>query len=63
MIYLTDEQQLEMYSDIKVIKNNCVRCMECQMDHENRIKGLERFRWRTVGVCGVIMWLVEYFLH
>ena len=63
MMYLTDEQQIEMYSDIKVIKNNCVRCMECQKDHEKRIKGLERFRWITVGGCGVIMWLVEHFLH
>lgn len=63
MMALTSEQQLEMYSDIKVIKSNCDRCMKCQIDHEKRIKALEQFRWITFGGCAVIMWIIEHFLH
>ena len=63
MSVLTDEQQLKMYSNIEVIKSNCVRCMKCQEDHERRIKALEQFRWITAGVCAVVMWLIEHFLH
>lgn len=63
MMALTDNQQLEMYSDIKVIKSNCDRCMKCQIDHEKRIKALEQFRWVTVGICGVVMWFIEHFIR
>jgi hypothetical protein len=60
---LTSEQQLEMFSNVEVIKANCVRCMDCQKDHEKRIRGLENFRWWMLGGCGVVMWVVEHFLH
>ena len=40
---LTAQEQREMYADIKVIKNNCVRCFKCQEDHETRLKKVENF--------------------
>ena len=66
---LTPEQQLEMYSDIKVIKNNCVRCFKCQEDHEQRLKHLEDFvqtlkddkkwvHWIYGSVGAGIVWLL-----
>ncbi len=63
MMSLSSEQQLEMYGDIKVIKNNCARCLECQKDHERRIKSLERSYWKILGGSAVIMWLIQTFLR
>lgn len=56
---LTPEQELEMYADIKVIKNNCVRCFECQKDHEKRIKKLEHVYWEFLGACIIISFLIS----
>lgn len=58
---LTPEELREMYADIKVIKSNCVRCSECQKEHNSRLTNLEREvsilkedkRW-TGWVCSAI---------
>lgn len=39
---LTPDQLREMYADIKVIKNNCERCLQCQKAHEERLAQLEQ---------------------
>lgn len=39
---LTSEEEREMYADIKVIKNNCARCLECQKEHGERLTQLEQ---------------------
>lgn len=39
---LTPEEEREMYADIKVIKNNCARCLECQKEHGERLTQLEQ---------------------
>jgi hypothetical protein len=47
---LTPTQELEMYSDIKVIKNNCLICRSQVKDLENRIKFLENKYWIFYGI-------------
>ena len=42
LMSLTPEEEREMYADIKVIKNNCARCLECQHDHGVRLTQLEQ---------------------
>lgn len=39
---LTPEQELDMYADIKLIKENCLKCSECQKNHSDRISVLEK---------------------
>lgn len=68
---LTAQEQREMYADIKVIKNNCVRCFKCQEDHETRLKRVENFiqetrddkkwiGWIYGGLGGVIVWFLSF---
>lgn len=53
---LTDEQELEMYSNVKVIASNCVTCTKKQEDHEKRIRFLEQRYWIFFGVITAIMY-------
>ena len=48
---LTSEQELEMYSDIKVIKQLLENHQNVQNDHEKRITILEHGFWIFVGIC------------
>lgn len=68
---LTAQEQREMYADIKVIKNNCVRCFKCQEDHEERLQTIEKFvqevrddkkyiSWISGGIGGLIVWLLTF---
>lgn len=68
---LTAQEQREMYADIKVIKNNCVRCFKCQEDHEERLQIIEKFvqevrddkkyiSWISGGIGGLIVWLLTF---
>lgn len=67
---LTPEQELDMYSDIKVIKNNCLKCAECQKEHSERISTLEKEvsilkedkKW-TGWVCSIIGAVVAWVLN
>ena len=54
---LTPTQEFEMYSDIKVIKNNCLICRAQIKDLEKRIKFLENKYWIFYGV-GLIVSLL-----
>ena len=60
---LTEAQELEMYSDIKVIKNNCLSCRKIQDNHEKRISTLEKGYWVFVGVSSVITFILPFILH
>lgn len=60
---LTSEQELEMYSDIKVIKNNCLTCRKIQDSHEKRIAALEKGYWIFVGVSSVITFILPFIIH
>jgi len=60
---LTEAQELEMYSDIKVIKNNCLTCRKIQDNHEKRISMLEKGYWIFVGVSSVITFILPFILH
>lgn len=60
---LTGEQELEMFADIKVIKNNCLYCKDVQDDHEERLKTLEHGYWVFVGVSSVITFILPFILH
>lgn len=40
----------EMHGDIKVIKAQTAASNEVQKDHENRLRGLEKFRYAIPGV-------------
>ena len=60
---LTSEQELEMYSDIKVIKNNCLFCRKMQDSHEKRITTLEKGYWVFVGVSSVITFILPFILN
>ncbi len=51
---LTPTQEFEMYSDIKVIKNNCLICRSQIKDLEKRIKFLENKYWIFYGI-GLIL--------
>nr|DAY81770.1 MAG TPA: Vascular endothelial growth factor receptor [Caudoviricetes sp.] len=67
---LTPEEEREMYADIKVIKNNCARCLECQKEHGERLTQLEQdvtilkedkkiTSLVCSGVGALIMWLLS----
>ena len=67
---LTPEEEREMYSDIKLIKNNCGRCLECQKEHAKRLAQLEQevtilkedkkiTSLVCSGVGALIMWLLS----
>lgn len=60
---LTEAQELEMYSDIKVIKNNCLSCRKIQDNHEKRILMLEKGYWIFVGVSSVITFILPFILN
>lgn len=60
---LTSEQELEMYSDIKVIKNNCLACKNMQDNHEKRITALEHGFWIFVGVSSVVTFVLPFVLN
>lgn len=60
---LTAEQELEMYSDIKVIKNNCLNCKQVQANHEQRLSILEKGYWIFVGVSSVVTFILPFLLH
>lgn len=60
---LTEAQELEMYSDIKVIKNNCLTCRKIQDSHEKRIVALEKGYWVFVGVSSVITFILPFILN
>ena len=59
---LTSEQQLEMFADIKVIKNNCLNYKKAQEDHEKRISMLEKGYWIFVGISSVITFILPFIL-
>ncbi len=65
---LTPDQLREMYIDIKVIKNNCERCLQCQKEHGERLSRLEQdvailkedkkwTGWVCSGIGAVIAWV------
>ena len=47
---LTPTQELEMYSDIKVIKNNCLICRSQIKDLEKRMVFIENKYWIFYGI-------------
>ena len=47
---LSHEQEFEMYSDVKVIKNNCLICRAQIKDHEKRLKFIENKYWIFYGI-------------
>ena len=47
---LTPTQEFEMYSDIKVIKNNCLICRSQIKDLEKRVKFIENKYWIFYGI-------------
>lgn len=59
---LTPEQELEMYSDIKVIKSKLEGYSDCQEDHEKRIKKLENAYWWLLGIGTAISYFINQFL-
>ena len=60
---LTPTQELEMYSDIKVIKNNCLICRSQIKDLEKRIKFIENKYWIFYGIGLVISGLIPMIIH
>ena len=60
---LTPTQELEMYSDIKVIKNNCLICRSQIKDLEKRIKFLENKYWIFYGIGLVISIILPVIIH
>ena len=56
---LTQEQQLEMFADIKVIKNNCIGCKQQMTELEKRVKFLEQGYWKFVGVASVVLFIAH----
>lgn len=60
---LTSEQALEMYADIKVIKNKLESHLVTQTNHEQRITNLERGYWIFVGVCSVITFILPFIIN
>lgn len=59
---LTPEQELEMYADIKVIKDKLERDYGSIADHEKRIKKLECAYWWLAGACAVVSYFINRFL-
>lgn len=60
---LTSEQELEMYANIQVIKNNCLNCSRVQQSHEKRITALERAYWIFIGVSTVITFILPFYIQ
>ena len=60
---LTSEQELEMYSDIKVIKQLLENHQHVQNDHEKRITILEHGFWIFVGISTVITFILPFILN
>ena len=60
---LTSEQELEMYSDIKVIKQLLENHQNVQNDHEKRITTLEHGFWIFVGISTVITFILPFFIN
>lgn len=60
---LTSEQELEMYSDIKVIKQLLESHQNVQKDHEKRITTLEHGFWIFVGVSSVVTFILPFFIN
>lgn len=60
---LTSEQELEMYSDIKVIKQLLESHQNVQNDHEKRITTLEHGFWIFVGISTVITFILPFFIN
>lgn len=60
---LTSEQELEMYSDIKVIREKIEDHKTVQNDHEKRITTLEHGFWIFVGVSSVITFVLPFFIN
>ncbi len=60
---LTPTQEFEMYSDIKVIKNNCLICRSQIKDLEKRIKFLENKYWIFYGVGLFLSMIAPFILH
>lgn len=60
---LTSEQELEMYSDIKVIKEMLEGHKCVQKDHEQRITVLEHGFWIFVGISSVITFVLPFFIN
>jgi len=60
---LTPTQELEMYSDIKVIKNNCLICRSQIKDLEKRIKFLENKYWIFYGVGLAVSIILPVLIH
>lgn len=60
---LTSEQELEMYSDIKVIKQLLENHQHVQNDHEKRISMLEKGYWIFVGISSVITFILPFILN
>lgn len=58
---LTAEQELEVYSNIKVIASNCVTCKTTQSDHEKRIRFLEQKFWLFYGIACAVSFFVNVF--
>jgi len=64
---LTSKQEFEMYSDIKVIKNNCLVCRSQVKNLEERLKFLENRYWLLYGITLVVSVflpiLLQHFLN
>ena len=60
---LTSEQELEMYSDIKVIKQLLETHQNIQNDHEKRITILEHGFWVFVGVSSVVTFVLPFLIN
>lgn len=60
---LTSEQELEMYADIKVIKERLDSYLTTQDNHEQRITSLEHGYWVFVGISSVVTFILPFILH
>ena len=60
---LTPEQELEMYADIKVIKDKLERNFTCLGDHEKRIKKLESSYSWFAGAGAVAGAVASFFIN
>ena len=60
---LTPTQELEMYSDIKVIKNNCLICRSQIKNLEKRIKFLENNYWLFYGAGLAVSIILPILIH
>lgn len=67
---LTPDQLREIYVDVKVIKNNCERCLQCQKEYGERLTHLEQdvailkedkkwTGWVCSGIGAIIAWILS----